>query len=138
MHQATRESKYVNNLIEPRQQHEDDFAYIIRIQKLYNINIWLYTPCGGGKVELFKQVDDFIKDRKDVRILVWSNGQIEHCALIKYIETLLVRQIKVTLNIVIAIGVPIGLTHKLNMINTNATTHSNQRLFVLRKNILLL
>ena len=28
---ATRESKYVNNIIEPRQQHEDDFAYIIRI-----------------------------------------------------------------------------------------------------------
>ena len=88
MHHATRESKYVNNLIEPRQQHEDDFAYIIRIQKLYNINIWVYTPCDAGKVELFKQVDDFNKDRKDVRILIWSNGQIEHCALIKNIETL--------------------------------------------------
>ena len=88
-HHATRESKYVDKLIEPRQQHEDDFAYIIRIQKLYSINIWVYTPCGGGKIELFKQVDDFNKDRKDVRILVWSNGQIEHCALIKNIETLL-------------------------------------------------
>ena len=32
-HDATRESKYVNILIEPRQQHEDDFAYIIRINK---------------------------------------------------------------------------------------------------------
>ena len=31
---ATRESKYVDKLIEPRQQHEDDFTYIIRIQKL--------------------------------------------------------------------------------------------------------
>ena len=31
--------------------------------------------------------------------------------------------------------VPIGLTHKLNMINTNAAPHSNQKLFVLRKNI---
>ena len=40
---------------------------------------------------MFKQVDDFNKDRKDVRILVWSNGQIEHCALIKNIETLLER-----------------------------------------------
>ena len=90
-HHATRESKYVDKLIEPRQQHEDDFAYIIRIQKLYNINIWVYTPCGNGKIELFKQVDDFNKDRKDVRILFWSNGQIEHCALIKYIETLLER-----------------------------------------------
>ena len=88
-HHATRESKYVDKIFEPRQQHEDDFAYIIRIEKLYNFNIWVYTPCGGGKVELFKQVDDFNKDRKDVRILVWSNGQIEHCALIKNIETLL-------------------------------------------------
>ena len=126
---ATRESKHLDKLIEPRQQHEDDFGYILRIHKLYNINIWLYTPCGGGKVELFKQVDDFNKDRKDVRILVWSNGQIEHCALIKNIETLLVRpNKKITLNIIIAIGVPIGLTHKLNMINGNATTHSSQRL----------
>ena len=58
---------------------------------MYNINIWVYTPCGNGKIELFKQVEDFNKDRKDVRILVWSNGQIEHCALIKNIETLLVR-----------------------------------------------
>ena len=91
MHHARRESEYVYNLIEPRQQHEDDFAYIIRIQKLYNINNWAYTPCGGGKVELFKPVDDFDKDRKDVRILVWSNGQTEHCALIKNIETLLDR-----------------------------------------------
>ena len=69
-HYATREKKYVDKLIEPRQQHEDDFAYIIRIQKLYNINIWVYTPCGNGKIELFKQVDEFNKDRKDVRKLV--------------------------------------------------------------------
>ena len=93
-HYATRESKYEDKLIEPRQQHENYFDYIIRIQKLYNINIWVYTPCGNGKIELFKQVDDFKKDRKDVRILVWSNGQIEHCALIKKIETLLERQNK--------------------------------------------
>ena len=58
---------------------------------MYNINICVYTPCGNGKIELFKQVDDFNKDRKDVRILVWSEGQIEHCALIKNIETLLER-----------------------------------------------
>ena len=64
MHHATRESKYQNKLIEPRQQHEDDFGYILRIQKLYNINIWVYTPRGGGKVELFKQVDGFDKDKK--------------------------------------------------------------------------
>ena len=88
---ATRESKYVNNLIVARQQNEDDFAYIIRIQKLYNFNIWVYTPRGKGKVELFKPVDDFHKDRRDVRILVWGNGTTEDCALIKNIETLLDR-----------------------------------------------
>ena len=42
-------SKYQNNIITPRQQHEDDFGYILRIQKLYNINFWIYTPCGDGK-----------------------------------------------------------------------------------------
>ena len=91
MHHATRESKYENNLIAQRQQHEDDFGYILRIQKLYNFNIWIYTPCGGGKVELFKPVDDFDRYRKDVRILVWGEGTTEHCALIKNIETLLYR-----------------------------------------------
>ena len=69
---ATHESKYVDKLIEPKQQHVNNFGYILRIQKLYNINIWLYTPCGGGKIELFKTVDDFNKDRNDVRILVWG------------------------------------------------------------------
>ena len=91
MHHATRESKNRNTLIEPRQQHEDDFGYILRIQKLYNISIWVYTPCGGGKVELFKPVDDIDKDRKDVKILVWGNGLTEHSALIKNKETLLDR-----------------------------------------------
>ena len=66
-------------------------GYILRIQKLYNIKIWINTPCGNGKVEFFRQVDDFNKGGKDVRILVWSNCQIEHCALIKNKETLLVR-----------------------------------------------
>ena len=94
MHHATRESKYQEKLIGPRQQHEDDFGYILRIQKLHNINIWVYTPCGGGKVELFKPVGDFDKDRKYVRILVWGDGTTEHCALIKNIETLLERPIK--------------------------------------------
>ena len=84
LNNTTRESKYVSNLIEARQGDEDDFGYILRIQKLYK-------PCGGGKVELFKPVDDFDKDRKDVRIFVWGNGLTEHCALIKNIEILLDR-----------------------------------------------
>ena len=49
MDHATRESKYVNNLIEARQRDEDDFAYIIRIQKLYKIKIWVYTHSSGAK-----------------------------------------------------------------------------------------
>ena len=88
---ATRESKYVNILIAPRQRDEDDFAYLLRIQKLYNFNIWIYTPCGGGKVELFKPVDDFVKARKNVRTLVWGDGTTEHSALNEKIETLLDR-----------------------------------------------
>ena len=91
MDNATRESKCVNNLFEAQQRDEDDFAYIIRIQKLYNNNFWAYTPCSGGKVELFKRVENFDKDREDVRILVWGDGTTEHCALIKNIETLLDR-----------------------------------------------
>ena len=51
MDNAKREIKYQNKLIAPRQQHEDDCGYTLRIQKLYNINIWIYTPCGDGKVE---------------------------------------------------------------------------------------
>ena len=88
MDHATRESEYRNKLIAARQQYEDDFGYILRIQILYNINIWIYTPCGDGKVELLKPVDDFDKDRKDVRILLWEKTGVELCALIKKLETL--------------------------------------------------
>ena len=90
MNHATRESKYVNNLIEAGQQHEDDIAFMIRRQKLYNTIIWVYTPFGEGKVELLIPVDDFDKDRKDVRILVWGN----HFALVKNIENLLDQRTK--------------------------------------------
>ena len=89
MDHATRESKFVNNLIDPRQQHENDFAYILRKQKLFKINIWLYVPCSEGKVKMFNSVDGVDKDRKDVRILVWGNGLTERCALIKTLETLI-------------------------------------------------
>ena len=88
-------SEYVNNPIGPRQQHEVYFAYKIRIQKLYNIKICVYTAPSEGKKELFEPVDDFDKDRKDVTILVWGNhGETwskTQCALIKNIEILLDR-----------------------------------------------
>ena len=99
---------------------------------MYNINIWIYTPCGGGKVKLFKPVDDLDKDRKDVRFLVWGDGTTEHCSLIKN------DQIKITLNIIIVIDVHIGLIHKLNTTNMITATPSNPRLFVLRRRKLLL
>ena len=76
MNHATRERKYENNVIVPRQQHEDDFAYILRKQKLHKIVIWVYAPCGEGKLEMFKPVDEFDKERKDDRILV---GLREDC-----------------------------------------------------------
>ena len=71
------DSKYVNNLIVPQQQHEDNFAYIIRKQKLYSVSIWLYTSCGdclklNCKVKLFKTAIDSDKDRWDVTVLVWE------------------------------------------------------------------
>ena len=44
-----------------------------------------------GKIELFKAVDDFHQDKKVVGILVWENGGVEHCALIKTIDNLLDR-----------------------------------------------
>ena len=40
---------------------------------------------------MFKTVDDFDKDRIDVRLLVWGDGTTEHSALIENIETLLDR-----------------------------------------------
>ena len=75
----------------PRQRGEDDFAYLINLQKIYIINILVDTPRGEGKVKLHKPVGDFDNDREDVRILVLGNGLTEHCALIKNIETLIDR-----------------------------------------------
>ena len=69
----SRESKYINNLTVRRQKHEDDCAYITRKHKLHNHKIWLYTPCGNGRVELFKQPIDFGKHRRDVRMSVWED-----------------------------------------------------------------
>ena len=74
MDHATRESKYQNKLIVPRQQ--DYFGYVIRIQKLYNINIWIHTDCGDGKIGLLRSVDDFNEDRKDKKkfsLGEWTN-----------------------------------------------------------------
>ena len=133
MHHATLESKYQNKLIEPRKQHEDDFGYILRKQKLYNINIWVYTSCGGGKVDLFKPVDDFDKDRKDVRILVWADGTTEHCALIKNIETLLDRPNKNNIKYFYCDRCTFWFDSQIKYDKHELTLLSNPRLFVLRR-----
>ena len=108
---------------------------------MYNFKVWVYTPCGEGKVELFKPVNDFNKDMilvKDVRILVWANRLTELRALIKTRETLIEEPKESQHNFFILIDAHIGLTLKLNTTNMNVVTLSNLRLFVLRKNILLL
>ena len=138
MEHATRESKYVNILIEARQRDEDDFSYIIRIQKLYNINIWVYTPCGGGKVELFKPVYDFDKDRKDVRILVWGDGTTEHCALIKNLETLLDRPNRMNQKFYYCDRCTYWFDSQIKYDKHEYNNSFNPRLFVLRRRKLLL
>ena len=73
----------MKNLIVPLKQHEDGFAHVIIIQKLNDIKIWLYTPCGDSGY-LLKPATSFDNNRKYVRILVWE----KHFALIKTIEIL--------------------------------------------------
>ena len=52
---ATRESKNVNKLVVRRQDHEDDFGYTLRIEKLHNNNIWIYAPRGDDKLNCLNQ-----------------------------------------------------------------------------------
>ena len=86
---ATRESKYINNLVDEWEDNKSTYDYLTRKQNKYNINIWFYPPLteDNTKVEIFKKCSNFVKDRKIVRILVWD----EHAALIKNIEVLLER-----------------------------------------------
>ena len=109
----------------------------MRIQKLYNINIWVYTPCGGGKLEMFKPMVDFDKDRKDVRILVWGNGTTEHCALLKNIETLLDRSNRKNHKFYHCDRCTYWFDSQIDTTNMNVKTLSNPRLIVLRRRIFL-
>ena len=74
-HEWSKSFGYINhcgyiNLIVPRKQHEDYFTYnIIRMQKLYSINIWLYIPCCNGKVELLNDPFSLIKIEKTLDFL---------------------------------------------------------------------
>ena len=87
---ATRENKYINNLVDDREYNETAYDFIAKIQNKYNINIWLYRPTQDSniaKVERLEKCSNFVKDRQSVIILVWN----EHCPLIKNVEVLLER-----------------------------------------------
>ena len=95
---ATRENNYINNLVDYWEYNETAYDYITKIQNKYNVNIWFYRPTvvphhrsaqdsNIAKVERLEKCPNFVKDRQNVRILVWE----EHCALIKNVEVLLER-----------------------------------------------
>ena len=77
--------KYENIFIVPRQLNEDDYAHIIRKQRLNNI-FYGYKLLVVTAKKQYKQAIDFF--RRDIRLLVWE----EHCVLIKTIETLIEKQ----------------------------------------------
>ena len=87
---ATRKNKHINNLIDDWEYNETAYYCITKFQNKYNINIWFYRPTQDSniaKVECLEKCSKFVKDRQNVRILVWN----EHCALIKNVEVLLER-----------------------------------------------
>ena len=95
---ATRENKYINNLVDDWEYNETAYDYITKIQNKYNINIWFYRPTvvlhhrptqdsNIAKVEGLEKCSNFVKGRHNVRILAWD----EHCALIKIVKVLLER-----------------------------------------------
>ena len=87
---ATRENKYINNLVDDWEYNETAYDYITKVQNKYNINISFYKPAQDSniaKVERLEKCSNFVKDRQNVRILVWE----ENCALIKNVEVLLER-----------------------------------------------
>ena len=87
---VTRENMYINNLVDDWEYNETAYDYITKIQNKYDINIWLYGPTQDSniaKVERLEKCSDFVKDRQNIRILVWT----EHCSLIKNVEVLLER-----------------------------------------------
>ena len=81
-------------------------------------------------------MDDFEKDRKNVRKLVWGDGTTEHCALIKNIETLLERPNKNNIKFYFCDRCTFCLMiHKLNTTNINAATFSNPSVCPKKKKI---
>ena len=87
----------------------------------YNINIWFYKPSTedgvtwteshGAKVEILEKCSNFVKGRKNVRILVWDEHSIGFV-------------------IIVVFGLPLNK----NMKPMNAAHKPNQRLYALYKN----
>ena len=80
---ATRDNKYIKNLVDEWEYKETAFDYITKIQNKYNIKIWFYRPTQDSniaKVERLEKCSNFfVKDKQNVSILVWN----ERCALNK-------------------------------------------------------
>ena len=94
--------------------------------------MWFYKPAQDSniaKVERLEKCSNFVKDRQNVRILVWE----EHCALIKNVQLLLERpntkHAKFSSGFVII--VLIGLFLNIDLKLMNVVSKSNQRLFAL-------
>ena len=49
---ATRENKYINNLVDDSEDNENTYDYLTRMQNKYNINIWFYRPSTEDGVTL--------------------------------------------------------------------------------------
>ena len=134
---ATRESKYFNNLVDDLEDNDNTYDYSIRLQNKNKINIWFYRPTamlhhrpiteGEDKVEILQKCSNFVKGRKNVRILAWD----EHCALIRNIEVLLERTKLNMKSIGFVIIVPSGLPLNKSMKLMNAAHKPNQRLYAL-------
>ena len=83
-------NKYFSNLVDDWEYNKTAYDYITKIQNKYNINIWFYRPAQDSKiakVERLEKCSNLVKDRQNIRILVW----VEHCALSKNVEVSLER-----------------------------------------------
>ena len=71
---ATRENKYINNLVDHWEDNENTYDYLTRMQNKYNINIWVHQPSteDDTKAEVSQKWSTFIKGRKNVRISAWD------------------------------------------------------------------
>ena len=113
---APRENKCFNNLVDDWEYNETAYDYITKIKNKYNINIWFHRATvvlhnrpvqdsNIANVERLEKCSNFVKDRQNVRVLVWE----EHWARIKNVEVLLEKPNTKHANSDFLIIVPIAL-----------------------------